>query len=79
MSENESSYGWWISTNIKSKKEEDNRLYKRRNIKYPGDLDTKIKRKEFGGYISPYNIIEDIYSQEGCFSEIRCQQKHVHA
>jgi hypothetical protein len=45
MSENESSYGWWISTNIKSKEEEDNRLYKRRNIKYPGDLDTKIKTK----------------------------------
>jgi len=62
MSENESSYGWWISINIKSKEEEDNRLYKRRNIKskeeedkrlykrrnikYPGDLDTKLKTKK---------------------------------
>lgn len=46
MSENESSYGWWISINIKSKEEEDKRLYKRRNIKYPGDLDTKLKTKK---------------------------------
>lgn len=47
MSENESSYGWWIlSTNIKSKEEEGKKkLYERRNIKYPGDIDTKIKTK----------------------------------
>ena len=43
-------------------------------IKY---LDTKIKRKEFGGYISPYNIIEDIYSQEGGAIENYVYRKNV--
>lgn len=47
MSENESSYGWWIPTNIKSKEEEGKKkLYERRNIKYPGDIDTKRKNSK---------------------------------
>tara|TARA_B100000900_G_scaffold119763_1_gene101106 strand:- start:16 stop:198 length:183 start_codon:yes stop_codon:yes gene_type:complete len=44
MSENESSYGWWIKSTI-NRKEEKKKLYERRNIKYPGDIDTKIKTK----------------------------------
>ena len=43
MSENESSYGWWIPTIIGTEKEK--KLYERRNIKYPGDIDTKIESK----------------------------------
>lgn len=48
MSENESSYGWWIPSTILCKeenKEEKQKLYERRNIKYTGDIDTKIKTK----------------------------------
>lgn len=46
MSENELSYGWWIPSTIickEEKKEEKKKLYERRNIKYPGDIDTKMK------------------------------------
>lgn len=45
MSENESSYGWWI-TSLINRKEEEKKLYERRNVKYPGDIDTKIETKK---------------------------------
>ena len=40
-------------------------------------LDTKIKRKEFGGYISPFNVIEDIYTQDGGAIENYVYRKNV--